>query len=70
MIAKKNVSAIGMYCVRQGPSQFRLIATEILADDHGMKDEEEISKRLAADMERIIRLYPEQWAWNYKRWKH
>lgn len=69
MIAKKNVPALGVYCVRQGPSQFRLIATEILADDHGMKDEEEISKRLAADMERVIRLYPEQWAWNYKRWK-
>ena len=69
MIAKKNVPALGVYCVRQGPSQFRLIATEILTDEHGMKDEEEISRRLAADMERVIRLYPEQWAWNYKRWK-
>ena len=69
MIAKKNVAAIGMYCVRQGPSEFRVIATEILKDEHGMNDEAEISKLLAADMERMIRLYPEQWAWNYKRWK-
>lgn len=69
MIAKKNVPALGVYCVRQGPSEFRLIATEILASDHGIKNEEEISKLLAADMERLIRLYPEQWAWNYKRWK-
>lgn len=69
VITKKNVPAVGAYCLRIGPCRYKLIATDILKAQHGEFSGEDVSKRLAADMERMIRQFPRQWAWNYKRWR-
>lgn len=69
VIAKKNVAAVGAYCVRVGPRRFRLIASVAFLPDHGETDQEKISAVLAKNMETAIMQYPEQWAWNYRRWK-
>lgn len=70
MITKKNTPVVGAYCVRVGPLRYALDADVILQADHGMQDGEAVSKLLVESMERMILKYPEQWAWNYKRWKH
>jgi len=69
MIAKKNVAAFGSYCVRLGPRHYRVIATIAMTPDHAETNLAKISACLAKDMESVIRQYPEQWAWNYRRWK-
>ncbi|MCX6119500.1 MAG: lysophospholipid acyltransferase family protein [Proteobacteria bacterium] len=69
MIAKKGCAVFGSYCVRIGARHYRVISTKTLSVNHGLTDLQKISELLALDMESIIRQYPVQWAWNYKRWK-
>jgi lauroyl/myristoyl acyltransferase len=45
-----------------------MLVTEILSNQHDLTDEILITQKLASEIERVIRLYPEQWCWNYKRW--
>jgi lauroyl/myristoyl acyltransferase len=69
MISKKQTLTFGCYCLRTGPAKFKVIVQEIVPRSHGLTDQVEITNRLKANMESIIRSYPEQWAWNYKRWQ-
>jgi lauroyl/myristoyl acyltransferase len=69
MIARKDCGALAVYCVRIGLGRYRLAVQEILSMGHGLKDEVVITARLVQNMEHAIRESPEQWAWNYKRWK-
>ena len=66
---KKNVPVYGIYCVREGLCRYRVISTEVLPPNHGITDEAEATRLMTEDMEKQIRLYPEQWAWNYNRFK-
>jgi KDO2-lipid IV(A) lauroyltransferase len=69
MAARFDCAVIGIFCLRVGPFAYRLVSESILAAGHGIKDELDLTRRMAASIERVIRLYPEQWTWNYKRWK-
>jgi KDO2-lipid IV(A) lauroyltransferase len=60
---------MGLFCMRIGPWKYRLIATDILPADHGETDTEKMTQKMASEIERVIRLYPEQWVWNYSRWQ-
>lgn len=60
---------VGIFCMREGPWRYRLICTELLPADHGETDTEKMTQLMASEIERVIRLYPEQWVWNYSRWK-
>ena len=58
---------IGM--LRKAAREHRLDLTRsFLVGDHE-KDIELNTARFAAAMERMIRLYPEQWLWIHRRWK-
>jgi len=70
VIVKKNVPVVGAYCVRIGPLHYRVLSDDILPANHGCTDPQEVTVKLSKSMEEAIRLYPQQWAWNYKRWKH
>lgn len=59
---------VAVFCMREGPCKYRLINTELLPADHGQSDADAITQAMAAEIERVIRLYPEQWVWNYTRW--
>jgi len=69
VLTKMLVPVIGVYCVRMGPSRYRLFANQVILRGTKFEDSQEISQLLAKDMETMIRRFPEQWAWNYKRWK-
>ena len=69
MAARSDGAAIAIFCLREGPFRYRLWSESVLKAGHGLKDETELTQRLALVIERVIRLYPEQWAWNYKRWR-
>ena len=69
MATRKNLPVFGVYVLRIGPSKFRFCVTSILPPSHGESDEGKVAQLMADDMSRMIMLYPEQWSWNYRRWK-
>jgi len=69
MAAKKNMPVVGVHAMRIGPYEYKFFATEVLAKGHGLTDENQIAQLMADDLSRMIETYPEQWAWNYRRWK-
>lgn len=69
MVARYDCPLIAIFCLREGPFKYRMISQPLLQAGHGIKDELELTRLMAAAIERVIRLYPEQWTWNYKRWR-
>lgn len=61
---------IAIFCIRTGPWEYRIVWETLTEGDPGESDEVALTQRMAASIERIIRLYPEQWIWNYKRWRN
>ncbi len=59
---------ISIYCLRVGPFHY-VCETKEISFDFKQTTSQELNQKLAADMENVIRRYPEQWTWNYKRWK-
>jgi lauroyl/myristoyl acyltransferase len=71
MARRHGCSIISIYCVRTGPRCYELQSRLVLPAGAATAMEiAEITQLLASDMTRAIRLYPEQWCWNYKRWTH
>ena len=60
---------LAVFCMREGPWQYRIIHKVIAEPDHQHQDETGLTQEMAAAIEEVIRLYPEQWVWNYKRWR-
>lgn len=60
---------VSVFCVRKGPFHYELLSKIVCESWHNQKDETALTQKLAAEIERVIRLYPEQWCWNYKRWR-
>lgn len=59
-----------VFCIRTGPWEYRIVFETIAEGGHEESDEVALTQRMATSIERIIRLYPEQWIWNYKRWRN
>ncbi|WP_176736288.1 lysophospholipid acyltransferase family protein [Oligoflexus tunisiensis] len=60
---------LAVFCMRTGLLQYRIMQKLIVPADHGLTDEIELTQKMATSIETVIRLYPEQWLWNYKRWR-
>lgn len=59
-------------CIRTGPMQFKMIASEPLAySETGDRDADvlRITTDLNRHIERLIRQYPEQYLWAHRRWR-
>jgi len=69
LAVRKNMPVCGIYMVRTGLCKYQFYVTEVLPLNHGLDNEQRVAQMMADDMSRMIRLYPEQWAWNYRRWK-
>lgn len=69
MAARFDCAVIAIFCLREGPFRYRLLSETLLPTGHGQKDEAALTARMARAIEAAIRLYPEQWTWNYKRWR-
>jgi len=66
---RNSAPVMGIFCMRLGPWKYRLISSELLPADHGETDTIKVTQIMASEIERVIRLYPEQWVWNYSRWQ-
>lgn len=69
MAVRKNLPVCGIYLARTGRCQYRIYVSEILTAGHGEVDHMKVAQLMVDDMSRIIKMFPEQWSWNYRRWK-
>ena len=69
MTVKKNMPVYGIYMMRTGAATYRFYCDEVLPKDHNITDETKVAQLMADNMSQMIRRYPEQWSWNYRRWK-
>lgn len=67
--AQTKASIIALYVVRTGREHYRVLHEVVHSAADPLPTLESLTEHLAQSMERAIRLYPEQWAWNYKRWR-
>ena len=65
---RHDCAVISILGAREGPFHYRLVSRELVPTGHGEKDEHALTQLMASEIERVIRLYPEQWSWNYRRW--
>lgn len=56
-----------VHVVREGAMVYRVIAKEIVY--RPTQTAEELTATFASEIASVIRAYPEQWCWNYRRWK-
>lgn len=62
-------SVVALFCIRTGPWTYRIEFETVLGPHHGDRDEHVLTQKMASAISRSIQLYPEQWIWNYKRWR-
>ncbi len=69
LAARHQCPVLAVFCMRTGPWRYRLIYRLIVGADHGLSDEIALTQMMATAIEECIKVYPEQWVWNYKRWR-
>lgn len=69
MAVRTECAVISLFCVREGAFRYRLVSEALLDAGHGVADEQAMTQRFADVIDQAIRVYPEQWTWNYKRWR-
>jgi lauroyl/myristoyl acyltransferase len=69
MATKKRMPVFGVHVVRVGFCHYKFFVTEVLKPGHSESDENKVAQLMADDLSKMILSYPEQWAWNYRRWK-
>ena len=60
------------FCLAQSDGRYRCLSTGSFtppAADHPAAVEQ-LTLRIAAELEQVVRTYPGQWLWMYKRWKY
>lgn len=70
-LAKKlKVPIVPIFVVQKDKKCLEVLPTKaILPESFENKSIEELTQELASCIEKAIRQHPEQWSWNYKRWK-
>ncbi len=66
---RTKAPVLAIFCMREGWWQYRLLYKEIVSAAHDASDDVKLTQIMASEIESVIRLYPEQWVWNYKRWQ-
>lgn len=69
MAKSSGAGVVGIFCMREGPWRYRMLSNILINPDQRESDETAMTQIMAQEIERVIRLYPEQWTWNYRRWR-
>lgn len=69
LAARNGSPIVAVFCIRTGPWEYRIDFETIVDADQDMQDEARLTQKMASAITRSIQLYPEQWIWNYKRWR-
>lgn len=73
MAKQAGCPIISTFCARLGPGHYRVLSKVLVSAEESSAEGTSaevitLTQRCAAEIERVIRLYPEQWCWTYKRW--
>ena len=60
---------IAAFCMRTGSMRYRIVSEPLYEADHTENNEVLMTQRFADAIGGMIKLYPEQWVWNYRRWR-
>lgn len=73
---KASAPVVAVYCLRVGLGRYRFEFEEVydgqisgLATEDPAEQVQELTQKMALSIQKMIEMYPEQWVWNYKRWK-
>jgi KDO2-lipid IV(A) lauroyltransferase len=69
LAARHGSPVVAIFCVRTGPWKYRIEFDTVIGLDQGLHDEKSLTQSMATAITRSIQIYPEQWIWNYKRWR-
>ena len=69
MAIKFKKPIVAVFCVRIGRLRYRIVTKKILDVGHECSDVGALTQTMADAIENVIKAYPEQWCWNYKRWR-
>ncbi len=70
MVKKFQSEVFAIFAVRvPGIFKYKVIV-EKMTFNEPLDNEVGLTQNMATVIENMIRLYPEQWTWNYKRWKN
>lgn len=69
MSCRVGAGIVSAFCMRVGPWRYKLYARIVVPPNHGRDDVDAMTAELAKEIETIVTDYPEQWTWNYKRWR-
>lgn len=69
LTVKHKFPVIGIHVVRTGECRYNIHSETLLTAEHSCQDEQQASQIFATFIEKSIRTFPEQWTWNYRRWK-
>lgn len=60
------------FCLAQPDGRYNCISTGNFTppSDDSPAAVEQVTRRIAAELEQVVRAYPGQWLWMYKRWKY
>lgn len=62
---RAGAATLAFFCVREGYQRYRIISSKLTNEDDDLAS---ITQNYTSEIERVIKLYPEQWCWNYRRW--
>jgi lauroyl/myristoyl acyltransferase len=63
-----NAPILSAYCTSIGSMTFQVSSRLLWDGEQKIDDERALTQKLADDIGGMIKLYPEQWFWNYNRW--
>jgi len=72
LAARYNCPVLPVYCIRESDSELTVVVEPPLKlhkTDNVRRDLQINTQIMTDSVEKIIRLYPEQWLWFHKRWK-
>ncbi|RZA19803.1 MAG: hypothetical protein EOP10_19030 [Proteobacteria bacterium] len=69
LAARHGSPVVAIFCMRTGPWEYRIEFETVVGPDQNLQDEQFLTQKMATAITRSIQIYPEQWIWNYKRWR-
>ncbi|MBC7533868.1 MAG: lysophospholipid acyltransferase family protein [Oligoflexus sp.] len=69
LAARHQSAVVAIFCMRTGPWEYRIVFETVAEAAHAISDELVLTQKMATAITKAIQLYPEQWVWNYKRWR-
>jgi KDO2-lipid IV(A) lauroyltransferase len=68
LAARTQCPVLAVFCVREAPFRYRLLAEQLYSSEHGERDPLRLTQTMASAIERVVRAHLDQWCWTYKRW--